>query len=50
MGLNLPNTLTVLRILMIPVFMALLLESVPHGAGLAAIVFVLAAARDSLDG
>jgi CDP-diacylglycerol--glycerol-3-phosphate 3-phosphatidyltransferase len=47
---NLPNSLTFLRILLIPVFMAFLLEAVPHGAVLAAVTFVLAAATDSLDG
>jgi CDP-diacylglycerol---glycerol-3-phosphate 3-phosphatidyltransferase len=47
---NLPNSLTFLRILLIPVFMAFLLAAVPHGAVLAAATFVLAAATDSLDG
>lgn len=60
MRLNLPNSITIFRILLIPVFMAFLLGSVPFGADrgraeelgalLAAGIFVLAAASDSLDG
>jgi len=49
-ALNLPNSITIFRILLIPVFMTLLLASVPHGEVLAAAVFALAAASDSLDG
>jgi CDP-diacylglycerol---glycerol-3-phosphate 3-phosphatidyltransferase len=48
--LNVPNSITLSRILLIPVFMTFLLASVPHGAGLAAATFALAAATDSLDG
>jgi CDP-diacylglycerol--glycerol-3-phosphate 3-phosphatidyltransferase len=47
---NLPNSITIFRILLIPVFMTLLLASVPHGDLLAAITFAVAAASDSLDG
>lgn len=60
MRLNLPNSITIFRILLIPVFMAFLLGTVPFGADraraeelgalLAAGIFVLAAATDSLDG
>jgi len=49
-NLNLPNWITVFRILLIPVFMTLLLGAVDNGAALAAVVFALAAASDSLDG
>ncbi len=49
--MNLPNKLTVLRILMIPIFMALFfLTVIPYHYLIAAIVFVLAAATDFLDG
>ncbi len=57
---NLPNSITIFRILLIPVFMAFLLGNVPFadnarsaqelGAVLAVIVFAVAAASDSLDG
>ncbi len=60
MRLNLPNSITIFRILLIPVFMVFLLGSLPLGADkaradelsalLAALVFGLAAASDSLDG
>ncbi|MCI8648937.1 MAG: CDP-diacylglycerol--glycerol-3-phosphate 3-phosphatidyltransferase [Anaerotruncus sp.] len=49
--MNLPNKLTVLRILMIPVFLVfMLLETIPHRYLLAAIVFGLASFTDFLDG
>ena len=48
--MTLPNWISLGRILLIPVFMVALLGSVPGGDGLAAIVFALAAATDSLDG
>jgi CDP-diacylglycerol--glycerol-3-phosphate 3-phosphatidyltransferase len=47
--LNLPNFLTLLRILAVPVVVALLGET-PNGDALAAAVFALAAATDGLDG
>src|SRR5215467_11926361 len=47
--LNLPNALTLLRILAVPVVVALLDET-PNGDTLAAAVFALAAATDGLDG
>lgn len=49
--MNLPNKLTILRIVMIPVFMAFFfLTMMPYNYFIAAIVFVLAAATDFLDG
>ena len=48
--LNIPNFLTVLRILLVPVIVVALLAETPHGDTLAAVVFALAAFTDSLDG
>ena len=48
--LNLPNILTLLRILAVPVVVVALLDGTPNGDTLAAIVFALAAMTDGLDG
>src|SRR5512132_2766636 len=48
--LNLPNTLTVVRILLVPVVVVALLDETPNGDAIAAGVFALAAFTDSLDG
>ena len=48
--LNLPNVLTVLRILLVPVLVAALLQQAGSGDALAAIVFALASVTDALDG
>jgi CDP-diacylglycerol---glycerol-3-phosphate 3-phosphatidyltransferase len=48
--LNLPNLLTVLRILAVPVIVVALLNETPNGDALAAGVFALAALTDGLDG
>jgi CDP-diacylglycerol--glycerol-3-phosphate 3-phosphatidyltransferase len=48
--LNLPNVLTLLRILAVPVVVVALLGETPNGDALAAAVFALAAATDGLDG
>lgn len=55
--MNLANRLTLARIIVIPVFMAILLLKVPKGYTLlphqeivAAVIFILAAATDGLDG
>src|SRR5436190_16562045 len=48
--LNLPNVLTVLRILLVPVVVVALLDETPNGDLLAAIVFALASVTDWVDG
>ena len=48
--LNVPNALTVFRILLVPVLVAALLSGAPSGDLLAAIVFALASFTDALDG
>ena len=48
--LNLPNFLTVLRILATPVIVVALLDGTPNGDKLAAGLFALAAVTDGLDG
>lgn len=50
MKLNLANKLTILRIFMIPVFMIFLLNKIPYGESIAALIFVVAALTDTLDG
>lgn len=49
-NVNLPNVLTFVRILLIPVFVMLLIDPTPDRALSAAIVFVVAAVTDLLDG
>jgi CDP-diacylglycerol---glycerol-3-phosphate 3-phosphatidyltransferase len=48
--LNVPNVLTMLRILAVPVLVVALLNETPDGDVIAAVVFALAAATDGLDG
>ena len=48
--LNVPNVLTLLRILLVPVLVVALLSATPHGSVVAAVVFALAAITDGLDG
>lgn len=48
--MNLANSITIARILLIPVFLALLFAQVPYGEYLAVGVFAVAAATDKLDG
>jgi CDP-diacylglycerol--glycerol-3-phosphate 3-phosphatidyltransferase len=48
--LNLPNFLTLVRILLVPVLVAALLVETPNGDLIAAVVFALAALTDGLDG
>jgi CDP-diacylglycerol--glycerol-3-phosphate 3-phosphatidyltransferase len=48
--INIPNVLTLLRILAVPVIVVALLAEIPNGDALAAVVFGLAAISDGLDG
>jgi CDP-diacylglycerol---glycerol-3-phosphate 3-phosphatidyltransferase len=48
--LNVPNVLTLLRILLVPVLVVALLDATPNGSAVAAAVFALAAVTDGLDG
>ena len=47
---NLPNLLTVMRILLVPVLVVALLNETPNGDLLAAIVFAIASLTDAVDG
>jgi CDP-diacylglycerol--glycerol-3-phosphate 3-phosphatidyltransferase len=49
-ALNLPNVLTLVRILLVPVLVVALLDQTANGDLLAAIVFALASATDAMDG
>src|SRR3954447_20924714 len=48
--INLPNFLTLLRILLVPVLVVALLDKTPNGDLLAAIVFAVASLTDAVDG
>jgi CDP-diacylglycerol--glycerol-3-phosphate 3-phosphatidyltransferase len=50
MTLNVPNSVTFFRVVLVPVLMTFLLVDVRYGDVFALVVFVLAAASDSLDG
>jgi CDP-diacylglycerol---glycerol-3-phosphate 3-phosphatidyltransferase len=50
MPLNIPNLLTVLRIMLVPVLVVALLGNTPAGDVLAAVVFALASLTDFVDG
>ena len=47
---NVPNVLTMLRILLVPVIVVALLGETPHGDLVAAVVFAFASATDWVDG
>ena len=48
--LNIPNALTVARILLVPVLVVALIEGTPNGSVVAVVVFAIAAVTDGLDG
>jgi CDP-diacylglycerol--glycerol-3-phosphate 3-phosphatidyltransferase len=48
--INVPNVLTVLRIMLVPVLVVALLDQTPNGDLLAAIVFAVASLTDAIDG
>lgn len=48
--MNLANKITILRVIMIPFFMFFLLSNVENGQTIAAIIFIVAAITDGLDG
>lgn len=49
--MNLPNKITLLRVLMIPIFLVILLvEAIPYNEVIALIVFALACITDAIDG
>lgn len=51
MKLNTPNKLTIARIIITPIFLAILLwEALPHRFLIAALVYSIAAATDAIDG
>ena len=47
---NLPNSITLFRVALVPVLMVFMLVDIPAGDIVALVVFVVAAASDSLDG
>lgn len=48
--MNLANKLTMLRIILIPIFMTFLLVDIPYNRLIAALIFLIAALTDTLDG
>ncbi len=48
--MNLANKLTIVRILLVPVFMIFLLSEIPYGISISAGIFAIAAVTDALDG
>lgn len=48
--MNLPNKITISRILLVPIFMIVLFLPIPYANLIAALIFVIAAATDGIDG
>jgi CDP-diacylglycerol--glycerol-3-phosphate 3-phosphatidyltransferase len=48
--MNLANKLTLSRIFLVPIFMFVLLIRIPYGEYIAAVIFIIAASTDGLDG
>ncbi|WIV10916.1 CDP-diacylglycerol--glycerol-3-phosphate 3-phosphatidyltransferase [Proteiniborus sp. MB09-C3] len=48
--MNLANKLTIIRILLVPIFMIFLIFEIPFGNYIAAGIFIIAALTDTLDG
>lgn len=49
--MNIPNKLTVLRMILVPVFMVVyMIEAIPYHTAIAAAIFILASLTDWLDG
>ena len=49
--MNLPNKITTVRVFLIPVYLVfMLVEQIPYGRYIAAVIFTLAAITDALDG
>ncbi|MDN5277166.1 MAG: CDP-diacylglycerol---glycerol-3-phosphate 3-phosphatidyltransferase [Clostridiales bacterium] len=48
--MNLANKITIVRIMLVPIFMALLLSDFPYSNFVAALIFIVAASTDTVDG
>ena len=49
--MNTPNKLTVLRMILVPIFMVIyMVEAIPYHTGIAALIFIIASITDWLDG
>lgn len=48
--MNLPNKLTLLRVLLVPVFLIFMYISVPYSYTIALVIFAVASITDALDG